>query len=237
MITHPLPYSVLLFEQLYQDLPPFFPKAEREAMRHALDHIQHDAEITSEEMDTTLIVFGKKIWPYAQAFREFFEQIEKRRADEFFEAHAQHNPALCAWLPEWQESGGHAYELFRGAREHVGHLSPEERGALCEVLVETKRDLKNATAIMVSGPDKEVYQKRVLEFTMVAEAIDERLENLRGLADNEQEHPELAEEIRQSVRDFEKGMAFLKAHTTFEDVCHFESRVPVRRKVMAARFV
>jgi len=201
-------------------------------MRHALEHVKHDAYITHEEFETTLIVFGRKLWPYQLAFLEFVAETEKRRADEFFASHVRAFPVLEGWFLEWKRGGGHAAQLFGGSWAHVGHLKPEERAALCEVLVETQRDVRNATAATVSGPEKESYQKRILECTVLAEAIEERLENLRRLADDEQEHPLLAAELRQSVRDFERGMAFLKKHTTFEHVCHTEARVPVRRKII-----
>lgn len=232
MHTHHLPYSVALFERLYQDTPPLFPREEREAMHHALEHVKHDADITSEELETTLVVFGRKLWPYRLAFEEFVTKTEARRADEFFASHVRAFPALHDWFADWKRGGGHAPQLFYGSWHHVGHLSAEERGSLCEVLAETKRDIRSATATAVSGPEKEPYQKRILEFTVLAEAIEERLDNLRRLADDEQEHPQLAAELRQSVRDFEKGMSFLKDHTTFEEVCHLEARVPVRRRVI-----
>ncbi len=201
-------------------------------MHHALEHVKHDANITHEEFETTLIVFGRKLWPYRLAFQEFVAKTEERRADEFFASHVPAFPALEHWFLDWKRGGGHAAQLFCGSWSHIGHLMPEERAALCEVLAETQRDVRSATTTSVSGPEKESYQKRILECTVLAEAIEERLENLRRLADDEHEHPLLVAELRQSVRDFERGMAFLKKHTTFEHVCHTEARVPVRRKVI-----
>lgn len=232
MYTHHLPYSVALFERLYQDTPPLFPREDREAMQHALEHVKHDANITHEEFETTLIVFGRKLWPYRLAFEEFVAKTEARRADEFFASHVRAFPTLEHWFTDWKRGGGHAADLFCGSWNHVGHLAPEERAALCAVLVETKQDVRSATATVVSGPEKESYRKRILELTILSEAIEEKLQNLRCLADDEQEHPQLVAELRQSVRDFEKGMAFLKKHTTFDNVCHTEARVPVRRKVI-----
>lgn len=206
-----------------------FPVDDREAMLHALEHIKKDADITAEQIEDTIITFGKKLWPYRRAFLEFLSQVEKRRTDEFIDSHIKQYPELYEWFRDWQHSGGRMYDLFRGSKEYMEKLSPEDRGALCSVLVETKRDVRDAAALMVAGPDKDAYKKRVLEFQILVEAIDERLDGLRKLADEEQEHPQLADEIRQEVRDFERGLAFLRRHTTFEAVCNAHERAHGRR--------
>ncbi len=214
------------------DLPPLFPKADREAMQHALEHMKHDHSLTADEIEATTIVFGMKMWPYRRAFEEFYEKVEQRRADEFFEAHARGRDSLLAWFKEWRGQGHHAAALFRGTAVTWGPLSSEERGALCEVCVAVRQDLKHATLVLVTGQEREAYEKRIVEFKVLQEAIQERLERLRKLADQTQEHPRLATELRRAVRDFEKGLAFLQPHTTFEAVCQLEARVPVRRKVI-----
>lgn len=233
-MNHQSPYSVSFFERLLHDLPPLFPKADREAMQHALEHMKNGPQLTQEEVEATIITFGKKIWPYRRAFEEFLEKIEKRRADEFFEAHVRDYPELVGWWTGWKERGQHAHhDVFRGAEASIGMLAHEKRRALCEALVATRRDLWQATLTVATGQEREAYEKRVVEFKVLQEAIEERLAKLRAVADMTQEHPRLATEIRQAVRDFEKGLAFLRPHTTFEEVCHLEARVPVRRAVIA----
>lgn len=226
-------YSISFFEQLLHDLPPLFSKADREAMQHALEHMKRDHSLTAEEIEITIIAFGKKIWPYHRAFEEFYEKVEQRRADDFFEAHARGRGSLLAWFKEWRGQGHHSATLFRGTAATLGSLSTAERGAFCDVCVAVRQDLKHATLVLVTGQEREAYEKRIVEFKVLQEAIEERLAKLRAVADMTQEHPRLATEIRQAVRDFEKGLAFLRPHTTFEEVCHLEARVPVRRIVIA----
>lgn len=226
-------YSISFFEQLYHDLPPLFPKADRETMHNALEHMKHDHSLTADEIETTTIVFGMKLWPYRRAFEEFYEKVEHRRADDFFEAHARGRESLLAWFKEWRGQGHHSATLFRGTMATLGSLPTAERGAFCDVCVAVRQDLKHATLVLVTGQEREAYEKRVVEFKVLQEAIQERLERLREVADQADEHPRLATEIRQAVRDFEKGLAFLRPHTTFEEVCHLEARIPLRRIVIA----
>lgn len=214
-------YSISFFERLLHDLPPLFPKADREAMQHALEHMKNGSQLTGEEVEATIITFGKKIWPYRRAFEEFFEKVAQRRTEEFLEAHVKDHPELR-----------HHPVLSRDIEESFRQRAPEERRALCEALVATRRDLWQATLTVVTGQEREAYEKRIVEFKVLQEAIEERLAKLRAVADMTQEHPRLATEIRQAVRDFEKGLAFLQPHTTFEEVCHLEARVPVRRKII-----
>lgn len=225
-------YSVSFFEQLYHDLPPLFPKADREVMRHALEHMQQEHSVSADDIEHTIITFGMKIWPYRRAFEEFYEKIEQRRADEFFEAHARQHQALLSWWKEWRGQGHHVAALLRGTGSACGAFSSEELAALCNVCVSVKQDLQHATTALVSGQERAAYERRAVEFKVLQEAIQERLERLREVANDAEEHPRLATEIRHAVRDFEKGLAFLRPHTTFEEVCHWETRVPVRRAVI-----
>ena len=60
------------------------------------------------------------------------------------------------------------------------------------------------------------------------EKMENQLNILRTMADEEQEHPQLADEIRAQIRGFESGLCFLGPENTFDDLCrlpeHFVGR-------------
>tara|TARA_Y100000031_G_C8162409_1_gene357677 strand:+ start:138 stop:848 length:711 start_codon:yes stop_codon:yes gene_type:complete len=229
MQSHPLPYSLGHLKELQNSLPPFFPEEDKKALRHAIDHLEHDANASADQAEQTLLVFGRKIWPYARAFGEFLTRVEKERAHEFLDAHIKTHPELYDWYKGYEYRNGNGYELFTGAHKYLEPLSVQDRAALCQILAEVKRDLRDATAVLVAGPERETYQRRVLEFTLVQEAVDERLERLRALADEEQNHPQLAEELRANIAGFEHGLALLGPHTSFEAVCSERERYHGRK--------
>jgi len=229
MNNHPLQYSISLFEQMCDDLPPLFPKEEQEAIQHALGHVKKDADITSDQLDDTIIVFGKKLWPYQRAFQEFSERVERHRGNEFFEAHVREYPELYEWFKAWQYGGGHVAELFCGKWKHVGALTAGERVALCHILAEARRDIRHAAITMVAGQERAAYERLIIEFRLLLEAIEEQLNHLRTIANDEQEHPQLAAELREQIRGFERGLALLEPHTTLEEVCSARERMHWKR--------
>ncbi len=222
---HGFKHSIDMLQRWYNHLPPLTPREIKADLWQALDHLKNDADTQREHVHQTLLIFGKKLWPYRRAFDDVLEQVEKRRSDEFFTAHVGQHPELSLWFKELQSTGVSAHEFFMGQHSHVGGLQPEQRAALCEAIVQTKRDIRGAAAVAVAGPEKEKYQKKVIEYQLLIESIDGQLQRLRALADDEQQHPQLAAELRAKIEHFEMGLAHLAPHTDYGDVCDEYERV------------
>jgi hypothetical protein len=62
----------------------------------------------------------------------------------------------------------------------------------------------------------------VEDFKVMLAEIKNNLENLRKLADGEEEHPSLAQEIAAKVREFEYGLCLLGPEINYEAVCKTE---------------
>lgn len=212
-------HSLNLLQHFYDHAPPLLPREIKADLWQALDHLKNDADATVDHVEHTLLVFGKKLWPYRRAFDDIVEQVEKRRSDEFFAAHIGQHPELSLWFKELQSSGTSAHEFFMGQNHHVGGLTAEQRSSLCQAIVETKRDIRGAAAVAVAGPDKQKYQKKVIEYQLLSESITKQIDKLRALADAEQQHPQLASELRAKIEHFERGLSHLAPHADFTDVC------------------
>ncbi|HLD61174.1 MAG TPA: hypothetical protein VJA27_03545, partial [Patescibacteria group bacterium] len=92
-------------------------------------------------------------------------------------------------------------------------------GELCVALVEMQRELRAYVNRELVGIEKVRYLRRVNEFQKVLEEIKATLNHLRELADKEQDHPNLANEIREKVRVFEHGLCLLGPELEYEAVC------------------
>jgi hypothetical protein len=101
-------------------------------------------------------------------------------------------------------------------------FSPEERQVLAEALVQVDLDVRSHTIQAILSTERKKYEDLIINFQTMLDDIEKRLNSLRQVADDEQEHPQLADEIRAQVRAFEFGLCLLGPNTKHEDVMNAE---------------
>lgn len=221
---HSLPHTLAIFEMLITELPPLVPTDLRDDMRHAYDHLAHNVHLTSTELDDTIIVFGKRVWPYRQAFAEFYAEYEGTLGEQFLQERLS-RPTKKRYQ-EFLAYGGTFRDLECG--QPALFFTSDERQQLCGILVEVGRDIYQHAVQAVQSIERVRYEKRIQEFTQILVSVEDCLEALRAMADLEQEHPDLAAEIRAQVRSFEYGLSLLGPAHSYEAVCqaneHFVGR-------------
>jgi hypothetical protein len=219
-----------IFERLVRNMPPLVPKETQEDARLALEQVKNNVHLDIEELEDTMITFGMKLWPHREAFLEFYRLYEGQIGESF----------LIAKLPRevkqaykrFQAEGGTFADLHTG-KGPIHLFQSKHRAALCEVLVDVQKEVWDYTRQAVLSKDRVRYTKRIEEFQQIFKDIDRRLEALRDMAEDEQEHPELASEMREHVRGFEHGLCLLGPKLDYEALCnvdeHFQSRKEQRR--------
>lgn len=207
-------HTLGIFRYLVVNLPPLFPSTIAEKMENALENLDSDPCVTPEIVENTMIKFGHDLWPWLEAFRESATLIEAKLGEQFMLAHLPGR--IQKRYDEYKKYGLTWRDLYTGRA--AGYFEPEERGELTGALVETKNDLHRFTDREIVGLKKEKYLARVEEFKKISEKIKETLASLRRMADAEQYHPTLAEEIRGRARSYELGLCCLAPNVSFEDV-------------------
>lgn len=207
--------TIQLFRHLYNALPPLFPDDIKQKMAHALTHLEGDQTISLDEIEDTMITFGYEVWPWNQAYREFLAVAESLMGEHFL------LPKLSRGLQdkyqEFKKYGGTFRELHSGNPAHF--FTSEERNELCVALVEIQSELREYTDHEVKGVSKVKYLRRVNEFKDILDEMKGYLGHLKQLAEQEQDHPTLADEIRSMVKHFEYGMCLLGPDLDYKAVC------------------
>jgi len=207
--------TIELFHRLYDHLPPLFPQDIADKMCHVIEHLEKDPSVTLEDIEKTMVVFGYEVWPYNEAFREFLSLAEGKVGEHFL------LPRLSATMQEryheFKVYGGTLRDLHSGRPAEF--FSREDLSELCIALVDAQKDMREYTTREVLGLSRSKYLARVEEFKIVLEGIKDKLEELRKFADEEQDHPQLANEIRERVRVFEHGLCDLAPSCDYEGVC------------------
>ncbi len=217
-------HTLLIFRRLYDLVCLVVPKDVQEEMQEALDQLENNYSLTLEELEDTMIVFGKKVWPYRKAFVEFALLQEGKVGEKLLRSHL--SSKMKKRFDDFIKDGGSLRELHAG--RSVNFFTSEERSHLCEALVELAQAIRAQVVHDVHSTRKKEFMDRVLEFSDILEDLEHRLDSLRIMADAEQEHPQLAGEIRDQVRGFELGMCALGPEISYEALCsapeHFEGR-------------
>mgnify|MGYP001574372668 CR=1 FL=1 len=151
-------HTLWIFERLYREAPPLLPGEIKTDMAHALEQMRSNFDLSLEELENTVIVFGKKVWPYRRAFEEFLDLYEAKLGERMLIAKLPR--ALKARYREFVAHGGSLRDL------HGGHpaqfFAASERMALCELLIGMNEDVRQHTAQAVASIDRERYEKRVV---------------------------------------------------------------------------
>ncbi|MCB9798662.1 hypothetical protein H6758_02975 [Candidatus Nomurabacteria bacterium] len=222
-------YTLHIFERLIRQMPPLVPEKIQKDMHRAFEQMRHNPSLQEQDLEDTIVVFGKKVWPYRQAFLEFFRVHEGRLAEKAFLKKA--SAGIKKKYKEFQAGGGNFRDLYYGRLALF--FTSEQRNEICVLLVEVYEDVRRHAKQAVLSSQRVQYEKRIEEFKKVLKDIEKQIEGLHMMADNEQEHPELAEEIRQHIRGFEHGIALLGPSIDYTAVCnsglHFQMRKEQKR--------
>ena len=224
-------HTLNVFSHLIKKLPPLVDKNIKADCRRAYEQISQNYDLGLAEFEKTIIIFGKKLWPYRRAFEEFFNLYESKFGEKFLIGKLA--PALKKRYKEFREYGGAFRDLHSG--NPALFFSPVERVEICRSLMSVNDDIIQYTAQAVLTSDRVAYEKRIVEFQVILDDIEKRLDSLRLMADDEQEHPELAAEIRQQVLSFEYGLCLLGPPHHYAAICQAEDHFVGRRKEKSLR--
>lgn len=219
-------HTLDIFKRMYDRLPPLVPEEIKKEMEHALEHLEDDASLGLQEMEDMQVAFGKKIWAYWKAFEEFVNIEEGKIGEKFLLGKLDLD--IRKKYKEFKEHGGTYRDLYSG--DPATFFNTEERGKLCVALVDVDQEVRDYVRQTVLSTDRKKYEERVVEFQTILDDIEKRLHNLLIMAEDEEEHPQVAEEIRDKVRAFEHGLCLLGPHTQYEAVCGAEEHFIGRRQ-------
>lgn len=217
-------HTLAIFERMYNNLPPLVSLEVVENMAAAIEQIRSNYDLTLEELEDTMIVFGKKVWPYMRAFEELYHVYEGQLGERLFLQKV--SPALLRSYEVFKTTDGVWRDLYSGAAMHV--FTSADRLELHGVLVDVKCDIRAFAAQAVITTARAKYETRIQEFKEILDDIELRLQSLQRLSDEEPAHPGFAAEIREHIRGFEYSLAYLGPQINYRAVCsaheHFQGR-------------
>ena len=134
-------HTISVLRQLADFVRPILPSDIRGELDQALEQVENDYSLTLEEVEDTMIVFGKKVWPYRKAYLELLATQEGKIGEHFLEGKL--SGKLRKQYQEYKKKGGSLRDLHLG--RGVDMFEGKDRQKLCEVLVDLSLDLRKNT--------------------------------------------------------------------------------------------
>jgi len=204
-------YSLDLYTLLLDQKPAGLPVAVFVEGEREYEHLEKEAQ-TPEQVEFSMISYGKKIWPFMQAQNKFLELYgENKRKDFFIEL-------LSENLKEkWQrfESEGGRLHNYRDGNKYEDYFSAEEDLEIENAEIEANRKLKSYIQDLTENEKKEEYRNLVEQLEKEQEEMTQKIEELRNLKKNSSKW---AEEIDQEINFFEEGFAEIEERPTVEKI-------------------
>lgn len=224
-----LEHTIALCERLYEDVPPLVPGEIKENMRKAVEQMKNNINLSMDEVENVIIFFGKQLWPYREAYKEFYNVYEGVLGEKYFLRKI--SVELKTRYNQYIAQGGSYRELHSGSK--MDFFTHDERPELTKALVEVEQDIENYTRQTVVSTDQKKYEQRVKEFGVILNDIEGHLQTLRKMTEKEGEHPELIAEIDAQIKGFEHGLCLLGPKTDFEAIRSAKEHFDGRRSVIA----
>ncbi len=218
-------HTIAIFKRMAANLPPLLPGEIKVEVSHALEHLEQDYTVTPEAVENIVISLGKKVWPFWKAFNEFFVRCQGKLGEKFLLGKLA--PALKQRYQEFKEHGATYHDLRLGGP--VYFFTDEEREILVPFFIEVDQEIRAHTEQEVLTGERLKYEALVVDFQNILDDIEKRLDNLRRVAEDEGEHPQLAEEILAQVRAFEFGLCLLGPNTSHHQLLNIDDYFEERR--------
>ena len=222
-------HTIALCERFAEDAPPLVPGQIKENLRKSIEQMKSNMSLSVDEVESVIIFFGKQLWPYREAYKEFYDVYEGMLGENFFVRKL--SIQLKMKYAQYLEQGGSYKELHKGSK--LDFFTHDERPQIAMALIDVEQDIENYTRQTVVSTDQRKYEQRVQEFEQILGTIEGHLTTLREMSHKEGEHPELIAEIEAQIKGFEHGLCLLGPRTDYEAIRSAKEHFEGRRSVIA----
>lgn len=212
-MNHPFAATLELLRLCVARAPAFFPDERRQSMMAVLDRLAGDPSVPREDIEKTVVAFGREIWPYRRVFADLHDRQGRAQEDR----HVREQLAATGLEKKYLTflaKGGKVEDVRQGGAFEVYFL-PEERAQV--VAAKLAAHDKVVADINARCADDRVGECAALfeRFLREQREIEKELQLLAGLAHRSDKW---ASEILGKVQAFEHGWSGVERDVTLEEV-------------------
>ncbi|OIO20302.1 MAG: hypothetical protein AUJ23_00545 [Candidatus Magasanikbacteria bacterium CG1_02_32_51] len=206
-------HTLNIFKQVYRNLPPLVDIKVREQMRDKIEEVVENSQLTLRELEDFMIFYGKKIWPFVQAFEDIYHLYHEKLSEKIFLQKASKKITKKYIL--MKETGVKFVDLFSGAVHHF--FDYEDKMELSELLISLKKDIRQHAIQAVMTHEKENYEMKINKYGQMVKDINLVIEDLHKFA-NEEKDRDFVDDILDKTRTIEYSLAFLGPKISYGEI-------------------
>ena len=207
-------YTIQIYRHLYDNIPPLFPNDILKEIQESLEQYERGESKSLEELENEMVKYGHFVWPWHKAYRDFIETAEYKIGEQFLLSFL--DESLQEKYNEFKEYGGTWHDLHSGRPAEF--FSSEERAELMPAMVESRLKLREYVNRELVGLSKKDYLIKVEKYNQILNEIQIEIARLKNLIRQEEDHPMLANEMREKIREIEHGLCLLGKELRLEDI-------------------
>lgn len=204
-----------ILKQMADDGLPLAPEPTMTALRETYERLRTQPPTSAAEIEQVTISFGRILWPYRKAF-EALVRAELAAHDHAHVAQRLGN-GLRQQFTAFRARGGSLADLHDAQRVSAT-FTPADQGRLCALLLEARAEATEQVRAAIAE-DATAYRRLIATYEGIQHEVDGHLAALERLMERFRAHPEVADDIRETVREFQRGFASLAREPEAHAVC------------------
>ncbi len=224
MHTQDILHTLDILETIESRLPPLVDKQTRTQLAGFCQQLRGRSDLTLEKLESLMIEYGKKIWPYYQAFHHLLNAHARSMGDTFLLSLLRSD--IKKRYRQFKKCGGGYFDLKSG--EPMNFFELEHRPILAELVVRVEKSINEFARMRAVGLERQIYLDLISAYEEKLTAIEDRLRVLRRLAEQESS---LRAEIESCVKEIELGFCFLAPSVDYNHVMELEEFFQERKGV------
>ncbi len=211
-MPHPHQATIDLMKAVIHKLPGVFPMARHQEMENAIIAFERDPNAKPEDIEAKLMEFGTEMWPYCEAYEAFYKINGEVKERALMREKLSERARLA--LDKFVSEGGNIESVRQGDKfEHF--FDADIRAEIVGAELAAHDGVHEEMEKMIAGQMKGDFDALLANHREKLAAISAKIKELENLATRSEKW---SSEIRDKVKMFRQGFAYIERAPTLDDV-------------------
>ena len=183
-------------------------------MENAIATLERNPDATLEGIESMLVAFGAELWPYCEAYEQFYKIYGEAKERELMRKKLS-EPSRAA-LDKFVAEGGNIESVRDGSRfEHF--FDSDIRSEVVAAELDAHDGVHEEMERLIAGDRAAEFEALLADYRQKQAALNQKINELAALAERS---PDQRAEILDKVKTFREGFAYVERMSSLDDIAH-----------------
>jgi len=213
-MPHQYQATIDLIKTAIHRLPGVFPQGRHQEMENAIATLERNPDATLEGIESMLVAFGAELWPYCEAYEQFYKIYGEAKERELMRKKLS-EPSRAA-LDKFVAEGGNIESVRDGSRfEHF--FDSDIRSEVVAAELDAHDGVHEEMERLIAGDRAAEFEALLADYRQKQAALNQKINELAALAERS---PDQRTEILDKVKTFREGFAYVERMSSLDDIAH-----------------